>query len=295
MSYRIKTVSELTGIPKNTLVAWERRYGVLEPERLDNGYRVYSESDIERIDQLKKWLDGGLKISEAVRMLKSEGASPNQGPPAQQAAPRQGGYEEVREALTEALLNFRLDEAEDILQRLIGVSFENTIHHVYLPLLREVGERWQQGLIEITQEHFASAFIRDRLTATLRALGCGPIGGTKVACCTFPNERHEIGALALAVHLASRGCRVTYLGANVPAESLCSFVQQNRPTWLCTSVVMRTSARALEDYARMLVESCGDHTRIAIGGSGMPHDLPQVEGVSLLYGFGDLDAAMKLS
>ena len=47
MRYRMKTVSELTGIPRNTLVAWERRYGLPEPERLANGYRLYSDADVE--------------------------------------------------------------------------------------------------------------------------------------------------------------------------------------------------------------------------------------------------------
>ena len=32
MGYRIKTGSDLTGIPKNTLIAWERRYGLVAPE-----------------------------------------------------------------------------------------------------------------------------------------------------------------------------------------------------------------------------------------------------------------------
>lgn len=46
MSYRVKTVSQLTGIPRNTLVAWERRHGILEPSRSEGGYRLYTDQDV---------------------------------------------------------------------------------------------------------------------------------------------------------------------------------------------------------------------------------------------------------
>ena len=72
MGYRIKTVSEITGIPKNTLVAWERRYGILEPERLPNGYRQYSDTDIATLQQLKSAMAEGLKIAMyAVKLLEA--------------------------------------------------------------------------------------------------------------------------------------------------------------------------------------------------------------------------------
>lgn len=70
MGYRIKTVSEITGIPKNTLVAWERRYGILAPDRLPNGYRQYNDDDIAILLQLKRAMADGLKISEAVELVR---------------------------------------------------------------------------------------------------------------------------------------------------------------------------------------------------------------------------------
>jgi len=69
MSYRIKTAARLTGIPRNTLLAWERRYQVVEPARAPNGYRVYTDTDIARLISVRQLLDQGFKVGEAVRLL----------------------------------------------------------------------------------------------------------------------------------------------------------------------------------------------------------------------------------
>lgn len=70
MSYRIKTAARLTGIPRNTLLAWERRYQVVEPARASNGYRLYSDADISRLISVRQMLDQGFKVGEAVRLLR---------------------------------------------------------------------------------------------------------------------------------------------------------------------------------------------------------------------------------
>jgi MerR family transcriptional regulator, light-induced transcriptional regulator len=281
----------LTGIPKNTLVAWERRYGVLEPERLDNGYRVYSDEDVARIIQLKRWLDEGLKISEAVRMLGREESMDEQG-----GAPLSGaGYPQLRDRLFRSLTAYQRAGAEDVVQRLTGVAHGIAIREVFLPVLRRVGDAWAAGEVDIAQERFASTFLRDRLAATLLSLGCGPRDGMSVACVTFPEERHEIGALALAVRLATLGCRVTYLGADLPVEDLCKFLRLRNPAWICVSVVMGLSTEKLGLYATRLRQGAGQKTNVAIGGGGLPSVLPVVRGVQFVRDFYHLDVTVSLS
>ena len=71
MTYRIKTAVRLTGIPRNTLLAWERRYEVVCPSRAENGYRLYSDGDIARLNAVRQLMDQGYKVGEAVRLLRS--------------------------------------------------------------------------------------------------------------------------------------------------------------------------------------------------------------------------------
>ena len=62
----IKAVSQATGVEPVTLRAWERRYGVPEPARSDQGYRLYSERDVAILRWLKAKVDAGVKIKQAV-------------------------------------------------------------------------------------------------------------------------------------------------------------------------------------------------------------------------------------
>ena len=69
MGYRIKTVAELTGISRATLLAWERRYAIVEPSRQENGYREYSDNDLACLQSVKLLMDKGYKVSEAISLI----------------------------------------------------------------------------------------------------------------------------------------------------------------------------------------------------------------------------------
>ena len=85
MAWRIRTVSERTGVNVETLRSWERRYEFIRPVRNVSGYRVYSDDDVAVIGRVKSLIDEGLKISEAVEQVRREGlladADPADGDP----------------------------------------------------------------------------------------------------------------------------------------------------------------------------------------------------------------------
>ena len=69
MGYQVKTVSQLTGIPRNTILAWERRYGLLNPLRSPEGHRMYSDRDVAVLEELKSLIAAGHRVGQAVLML----------------------------------------------------------------------------------------------------------------------------------------------------------------------------------------------------------------------------------
>jgi len=267
MRYRMKTVSELTGIPRNTLVAWERRYGIPEPERLTNGYRLYSDDDVAVLIKLRDAIAKGLAISEAVELVR-EGAEPA---PLPAASPSPNpGFPQIGEELLQALLVYDRVRADRLIERLLHLPFLSAIDDIYFPLLRRVGAMWESGEASVAQEHFITAFVRDQLVAMLLRVGVGRNHGPRVACVTFPGEKHELALLALAVHLSLRGCRVTYLGADLPATELSAFVEQTRPDWVCVSVILPVEAKPIAELARAVKRAGGDATKVVIGGTGLP-------------------------
>jgi PAS domain S-box-containing protein len=69
----LKAVSERTGIPAATVRTWERRYGVLRPTRSSSGYRLYGEDDISKLLEVRRLLEHGVRIGEAMAALTPRG------------------------------------------------------------------------------------------------------------------------------------------------------------------------------------------------------------------------------
>ncbi len=66
--YRIGAASRLTGITADTLRVWERRYGVVTPQRSPKGGRRYSREDVSRLALIKQLVDAGHAIGSVARL-----------------------------------------------------------------------------------------------------------------------------------------------------------------------------------------------------------------------------------
>lgn len=95
--YTIGEVALLCDINPVTLRAWQRRYGLLKPQRTDGGHRLFNEHDIDRIQEIKRWIGTGVQVSK-VKNLLSEGVSEHH-----------GGWREHQETLLHFLHTGNLD------------------------------------------------------------------------------------------------------------------------------------------------------------------------------------------
>ncbi|HND34338.1 MAG TPA: MerR family transcriptional regulator [Myxococcota bacterium] len=263
MSYRIKTVAELVGVPRPTLVAWERRFNILEPNRTDAGYRVYSEEDVRILLRIRALLDGGLRISEAVEQERRERRRLNLTP----LFPPAELPENARALLVQALLSFDRSAAEQLVVSADAPNWEQVLDDVYLPALREIGDLWCQGQATVAQEHFASTFILEQVTSRFHVLNAGPAGGTPAACVCSPGEQHALAMFVVATRLAARGLRVTVLGADLPMTELCVWLVKHQVDLVCITVHMRQDN--VIDLARQVRSHAHPETIVALGGPGV--------------------------
>jgi DNA-binding transcriptional MerR regulator/methylmalonyl-CoA mutase cobalamin-binding subunit len=249
--YPIQIVARRTGLNLDVLRAWERRYGVVEPERSDGGRRLYSAADIERLSLLGRVVDRGLRIGDARRMddaaLRSflaESASKEQpvdggGSKDARGAAKQAraatlvgpGAEPVDETASDSAATHlerskRAVEAFDshaltraLARANVSLSLRALLDGVVAPLLAWIGERWSEGKLCVAQEHMASAAIRSMLLADLAA-GATGAQSPCIVVTTPAHELHELGALFAAVVATSAGWRVEYLGPNLPAGEI---------------------------------------------------------------------------
>ncbi|WP_051252395.1 MerR family transcriptional regulator [Ferrimonas kyonanensis] len=72
--YPIREVSARTGVNSVTLRAWQRRFGLLNPQRTAKGHRLYSEQDIDTIETIVGWLEKGVAISQVKPLLDTPNA-----------------------------------------------------------------------------------------------------------------------------------------------------------------------------------------------------------------------------
>ncbi|MEQ1568642.1 MAG: cobalamin B12-binding domain-containing protein [Myxococcota bacterium] len=259
MGYRIKTLEQMTGLSRNTITAWERRYDLLDPVKDASGYRSYSDADVELLLRVRGLLDGGLQIGEVVDQIRAERnrRAPEVPPPLPSDRWR---------ALLEHLLAFDSDGADEITSRFTELSFRRRVDEIFLPLLREVGELWAGGRCTIAQEHFTSTYVRDALVAILHAVEDGPRDGPRVVCAGYPGELHELGLLAVAIHLALRGNRVVYLGANLPIEELAETLRSKPADLVCVSVMTPIPEDLLWRTAVALRQDVDPRTGVVFGG-----------------------------
>lgn len=231
---RIGEVARRTGVSPELLRAWERRYGLLKPERGDAGYRLYSADDVSRVARMQELLRGGVAAAEAARLASSDDAAPA-------AAPLEADVER----LAAALRRFDDAAAHDAFDRLLAdFGLLVVLERAVLPLLRELGERWERGDASVAEEHFASNLIRGRLLGLARGWDRG--GGPRAVLACAPGERHDLGLIAFGLALRAHGWRITFLGADTPADTLAAAAAVVEPDAVVVAALEPEGLRAAE-------------------------------------------------
>jgi DNA-binding transcriptional MerR regulator/methylmalonyl-CoA mutase cobalamin-binding subunit len=261
--HRIGAVARLTGISTHALRVWERRYGSVKPGRSEGGDRLYTDGDVHRLRVIKRLLELGhgigdvaaLSLEELEKLLSLHDES--------KAEPEPG--RDIVERYIAQIQRLDLACAE---QTLAGAALTFSprafIDVVLVPLLREIGSRWQQGELHVAHEHAASAMVRSQLGAMLRLFA--PDSGAPCAVATTPaGELHEFGALMAAVVAAMSGWRSIYLGPNLPVSELVRAAQTSSADAVLLSCV-GSDASAAASFIAELDEALPARTAIVVGG-----------------------------
>ncbi len=261
--FNLKVVVRQTGLKPDTLRAWERRYGLPNPERSGGGQRLYSQRDIDTIKWLMARQREGLSISRAVELweqLKVEGrdplraATPMAVPAAPIPAPQPAGgtVAQLREQWINACLAYDEQRAEQLLNQAFALYSPETVAIELLQrAVAQVGEGWYKGDVTVQQEHFCSSLAVRRLEALVMAAPPPLRSGRILAACP-PEEHHVIGLLVLTFLLRRRGWDVVYLGADVPIEQLETTVAIIQPQLVIMAAQLLHTAATLRELAQVL-------------------------------------------
>jgi DNA-binding transcriptional MerR regulator len=255
--YPIRTVSTLTGVNAITLRAWERRYGLVKPVRTDSGHRVYTRTDIDNIHRIVALLDKGVAISQVRNALgeTEQGAA---------RVEETGPWAGFRERMVMAISQFDENRLEDIYNELLALYPTDLVtRKVLLPLLVELGERWQSTEGSVAEEHFFGVYLRNKLGARFHHRNRNNTGPKLLAAC-LPGEQHEVGLLLFALAAHEQGYQLVLLGADMPLADLPLAAKRSQSAAIVLSGSVEPDPHMLTEQLPALVAAAG--MPVLIGG-----------------------------
>jgi len=245
----IRTLSSLTGVNARTLRAWERRYGLIRPARTAKGHRLYSHADVERIRRVLGLMERGIPISRVSEQLDAPAIHTGE------VAARP--WRDYLARMAAAIAQFDEPELDRIYDEALSVyPIETVTSQLILPLLVQLGERWEAVSGAVAEEHFFAMHLRSKLGARLQHRMRYARGPRIVAACA-PGEQHEIGLLLFALEAQAAGLRTVLLGANTPLQDVAMAQRRSGSQAIVVSSSVDPQPGFLEEQLPALVRRAG--------------------------------------
>lgn len=233
-SFTINDLEKLSGIKAHTIRIWEKRYEILNPKRVGNNSRVYSNEDLKKILNISYLNANNHKISEIAKLsinelneLVNSFISVN------------NKEEDSFHLLLQTALD--LDEVQftEIYNRIVmKYGFEKAITNVLFPFLRKVGSFWLTNAIHAMHEHFITSLIRQKIIAAIDSQTFKKLGKDSKKYLIFlpENELHELKLLTSNYYIKSKGHQTLYLGFAIPHEDIDDSVILYNPDYILLAV-----------------------------------------------------------
>jgi DNA-binding transcriptional MerR regulator len=256
-TYTIKDLEKLSGIKAHTIRIWEKRYGLIEPQRTSTNIRTYCDLDLKRLLNVSLLNQNGLKISKIARLSNDELSDKIHH---LQQSPTD--TESQIKSLTIAMIELDEEKFEKVLSRaLIQLGFEDTIIKVIYPFFQKIGIMWQTGVINPAQEHFVSNLIRQKMVVAIDSEITFDHRNYKNFILFLPEgEWHELGLLFFAYLIKKRGHRLIYLGQSVPMNDLIEIARLRQADYIVTAFVSSFNGQDISQYVKNLSERLTNKT-----------------------------------
>lgn len=261
----IAAVERDTGLSKDTLRVWERRYGFPQPMRDQNGERVYPADQVDRLRAIRRLMDAGHRpgriiglgpeeLDELARRVPSDQVETSADVRADQAAL-------MALVRNHDVPNFR----RELGQRLMRLGLERFVTELAGPLIHEVGETWARGDLEIYEEHLFTESMEVVLRNAISTIP-PPKAAPKILLTTFPGESHGMGLLMVEALMAIEGCPCVSLGVQTPVWDIVLAAKAQRADVVALSFSSASTAPLIFDGLLELREKLPLETEVWVGG-----------------------------
>jgi methanogenic corrinoid protein MtbC1 len=286
--FPIAAVERDVGLSKDVLRVWERRYGFPSPERSPTGDRVYSLEQVDHLRLVKRLMDQGHRpgqlLTRSVAQLRAlEGAQPRS-----QHADSPGG-EDFDKLLSHVTGRDNDALVQSLQQRLARDGLARFVQDTAAPLSARVGAAWQEGRLQIYEEHrFTEAMTRVLRQALA---GVPPGRAPRVLLTSVPNEPHALGLLMAEAMLALEGAYCLSLGTQTPLPDIVRGADAHRADVVALSFSAAFPRRRIPGLLTELRQALPSRTGLWAGGAGVSR-VSEPPGVELTGTWPDALAAL---
>lgn len=275
--FTISTVERDTGLAKDTLRVWERRYGFPQPDRDANGERLYSAPQVERLRLIKRLMDQGFRPGRLMKVDDTELLALSAGPLHAQAAPDDA-------TLTEIIGLVRSNDVGALRSALAQTLHRQGLQRFVLetvPLLNTtVGDAWMRGQIEVFEEHLYTEQMQTLLRQAIIALPSGP-GRPRVMLTTVSEEQHVLGLLMSECLLTLEGANCISLGTQTPLADIARAARAHAADIVALSFSSAFPTRQAAPLLAQLRTMLPDTIALWAGGGGCPRNA-EIDGVRII-------------
>jgi DNA-binding transcriptional MerR regulator len=268
--FSIASVERETGLSRETLRIWERRYGFPKPCRDASGDRLFNAAEVERLQLIKRLLEMGYRPGRVVPLPMEVLQGLGQPEAAGQDKPATAGDTQLEEHLR-LLRQGRLPELRNSLERRLSrLGLARMIHTQVAPLTQVVGEAWLKGELTVGDEHACTEIIQTLLRRALDKLP-RPASGPRILMTTPAGELHGLGLLMAECLLTLEGAQCLSLGVNLPNRDIAAAAQTHAAQVVALSYSLAYPRRLIGGGLRVLRGLLRPEVEIWVGGQATHH------------------------
>ena len=216
-TYSIKDLESFCGIKAHTIRMWEKRYGILTPERSNSNIRYYTEEELKKLITVSILNRNGLKISKIARLNDSE---------LLREVLKNGAGEETSDGtfrpgeLIMSALQFSEEEFREKLSQFVrDLGLTDAYLQVFHPLMQKARVLWLTDCISKPQEQFIRHVIRTILISEEINVGKN-LNGRRAAIINLGDTESENNLVFLKYLLRKRGYDVVYTEGTLSADDI---------------------------------------------------------------------------
>lgn len=285
----IAAVERDTGLAKDTLRVWERRYGFPAPSRDANGERLYPTEQVEKLRLIRRLIDHGRRPARIVGASVEELAAMLE----DCLSGGQGGTSRRDDGLLDLVRLHRSVELNAALrQALMKQGLQRFVADTVAPLAAAVGEAWMRGEVEVPEEHLFTEQVQNVLRSAIGAHAA--VGGRpRVLLTTFPEEEHVLGLLMAEATLVPEGASCLSLGTRTPLADIRSAAVGGGFDVVGLSFSIAYPARQAIDGLLELRAMLPEEIGIWAGGAAVRGKQKRLPGVRVVSGLEDTLVALQ--